>query len=298
MKVLLVGATGYVGSSIAKALKAAGHTVIGTARSDDAEKKLRDAGITPVRADVTDPGSLKNAASQADGVIYAVQYTGDDGEAVEGNALRAIGEGLRGSNKPFVFTSGAWIYGSTGERVADEQAPNNPTPIVAHRPRLEQIVLDTRASGATPVIVRPGDAYGNGGGIPAMWVQSARAGGAARFVGDGASHWPVVHIDDLAKLYVLAIEKAPAGSIYNAADTSSFTVREMAEAASRGAGSNGAVQAWPLDAARKDLGLFADALALDSRIDSSKAREELGWQTRSSTILDDLASGSYAKQPT
>lgn len=297
MNVLLVGATGYVGSSIAKALKAAGHTVTGTARTDDAEKKLRDSGITPVRADITDPESLKKAAAKADGAIYAVQYNGNDGEAVESAALRAIGEGLS-ANKPFIFTSGAWVYGSTGDRVADEQSPNNPTPVVAHRPRLEQIVLDARARGVSPVIIRPGDVYGNGGGIPAMWVQAARESGAARFVGDGSSHWPVVHIDDLAQLYVLALEKAAAGSIYNAADGSSFTVREMAEAASRGAGADGKVQAWPLEEARKALGPFADALALDSRIDSSKAREELGWRTRSTTILDDLVSGSYAKRAT
>ena len=298
MNVLLVGATGYVGSSIAEALKAAGHTVTGTARSDDAEKKLRDAGLSAVRADVTDPDSLREAASKADGAIYAVQYQGDNGEAVEGAALRAIGEGLGGSNKPFVFTSGVWIYGSTGDRVADEQSPNNPTPIVSHRPRLEQIVLDSAQHGVRPVIIRPGDVYGKGGGIPAMWVQSAHESGAVKFVGDGSSHWPVVHADDLAQLYVLALENAPNGAIYNAADTSSFTVREMAEAASRGAGKDGKTESWPLESARGAFGAFADALVLDLRVDSSKAREELGWQTRTATILDDLESGSYAKRAT
>ena len=295
MNVLLVG-TGYVGSAIAAALQAAGHSVTGTARSEATAQKLRAAGVTPVSGDITDPASLEKDAAAADAVIYAVQYNGEDVATVEAAALRAIARALVGSNKPFIFTSGGWIYGSTGDRVADEMSPQNPPPLIAHRPLLESIVLDAVSTGARSIVIRPGNAYGKGAGIPAMWVQSAKGTGSAQYVGDGSSHWAVVHVDDLAKLYVLALEKAPAGAIYNAGDTTAFTVREMAEAASRGAGKNGAVTALPLEDARKTLGAFADALALDIRLDSSKARQELGWQTRSSTIIDDLQSGSYVEQ--
>ncbi len=295
MQIFIVGATGYIGSAIASALLAHGHRARGSARSEEAARKLRGAGVDPVKSDVTQPETLTAAAAGADGVVYAVQYQGNDGARVESAALRALAGALEGSNKPLVYTSGVWLYGSTGERVADEDAPHNPTPLVVHRPQLERIVLDAADEGVRSVIIRPGDVYGRNGGMPAMWVQSARETGAARFVGDGANHWPMVHVDDLAELYVLALEKAPARSIYNAADETSFTVREMAAAASSGAGRNGAVAAWPLEEARRQLGPFADALALDSRVASDRARKELGWRTRSSSILDDLRSGSYAR---
>lgn len=293
MKILVIGATGYIGTATAEALRAAGHTVIGTARSPEATQKLRAANIEPVTADITDPASLKAPAQRADAVIYMVQYNGQDGAAVESAALHTLIDALAGSNKPFLFTSGVWIYGSTGNRVADERSANCPTPLVAHRPSLERIALDGVARGVRTVIIRPADVYGRGGGIPAMWTQSAKQSGAARYVGDGSSHWPVVHVDDLAQLYVLALTKAEPGAVYNAGDESNFTVREMAEAASYGAGASGKTTAWPLEEARKSLGAFADALVLDMRITSQKARAELGWQTRPSTILDDLRSGSY-----
>ncbi|TAM76696.1 NAD-dependent epimerase/dehydratase family protein [bacterium] len=293
MNVFVIGATGYIGSAIAEALKAAGHQVLGSARSDEAKQRLRAAGVEPAAADITDPTSLIAPAERADAAIYVVQYNGPDGADVEGAALRSLVDALAGTNKPLLYTSGVWIYGSTGDRVADEQSPHDPTPLVAHRPQLERIVLDGVARGVHTVVIRPGDVYGRGRGIPAMWIQSAKQGGAARFVGDGGSHWPVVHVEDLAQLYVLALTKAHAGSVYNAGDETAFTVREMAEAASHGAGARGNVAAWPLEQARQTLGAFADALVLDMRITSRKAREEIGWQPRSSTILDDLRSGSY-----
>ena len=197
MNVLVVGATGYIGSAVAEELKRAGNSVIGTARSGAAEDRLRSRGIMPVRADVNDPQSLARAAAKADAAIYAVQYSGEDAFAVESAALKALVEAL---------------------------APKH----------------------GTLIVVRPGDVYGRGGGLRAMFAQSAKESGAARIIGDGSNHWPVVHVEDLAKLYVLALEKAPAGAIYNAAEESPFNVREMAEAASRGAGKGGAVQIVPM----------------------------------------------------
>jgi nucleoside-diphosphate-sugar epimerase len=294
MQVFVIGATGYLGSAVAKALKERGHEIVGAARSEEAARKLREAGVGPAAGDVTQPESLKPPARAADGVVYAVQYNGTDGARVEGAALSALTDALAGSGKPFVYTSGVWIYGNTGELAADEGAPVKPTSLVAHRPQLERIVLAGVDRDIRAIVIRPGDVYGHAGGIPAMWTQTARATGAARFVGDGSNRWAMVHVDDLAALYVLALEKAPAGAIYNAADETAFTVAEMAEAASYGAGRGGAVTAWPLEEARHELGGFADALALDSKISSDRAREQLGWSTRSTTILDDLRTGSYA----
>jgi nucleoside-diphosphate-sugar epimerase len=296
MRVFVVGASGYVGSAIARALLDRGEQVVGAARSETAAQRLRQAGVKPVEGDIAQPHSLREAARDGDGVVYAVQYSGENVAAVESAALEALVDALAGSGKPLIYTSGFWIYGNTGRRVADETAPLNPTPLIAYRPSLERIVLDGALHNVRSIVIRPGDLYGAGGGIPAMLVQSAKQTGAARFVGDGNNRWAVVHRDDLAQLYVLALKKSPSGSVYNAGDGTSFTVREIAQAASIGAGGNGAVTSWPLDEARRELGAFADALALDSRINSDRARRQLGWGTRVTTILDDLRGGSYASR--
>ena len=127
-----------------------------------------------------------------------------------------------------------------------------------------------------------------------MLVQSARETGAARYVGDGQNRWPFVDVEDLAQLYVLALEKAAPGSLYNAAHGPSYRVREVAEAASIGGGANGKTQALPLEEARKTMGAFADALVLDQQISSEKATKELGWSPRAKSVLEDLKTGSYA----
>lgn len=294
MQYFVIGASGFVGSAAARALQKRGHGVLAAARTAQTRRKLAAAGIDAVTADIVNPESLQGPAQRADGVVYAVQYNGEDALPTEGSALHGLVDTLAGSGKPLLYTSGVWIYGDTGGRRVGEDAPLRPTPLIAHRPLLERAVLDGVARGVCATIVRPGDVYGDGGGLPAMWVRSARDTGAARFVGDGRNHWPTVHRDDLAELYALVLERPHPGAVYNAADNDGFTVAEMAEAASYGAGRNGAIVSWPLDQAREELGAFADALALDSLADSTRARERLGWTTRSSTILDDLRGGSYA----
>jgi nucleoside-diphosphate-sugar epimerase len=171
----------------------------------------------------------------------------------------------------------------------------NPTPLVAQRPVIEQEVLGSKDRGVRAIVIRPALVYGRGGSIPRMLSQSARETGAARYVGDGRNRWPFVDVDDLAQLYVLALEKAAPGSLYNAVDGPSYRVLEIAEAASIGAGAKGKTEAWPLEEARKTLHAFADALVLDQQISGEKAMKELGWSPRAASVLDDLKTGSYAR---
>lgn len=294
MRVYVIGATGYVGSPIAKALAARGDRVFGAARNAQTAQRVREAGLESAVSDIAVPESLRQPAREADAVIYAVQYTGADVEQVEATALATLVEALDGSDKPLIYTSGIWVYGNTGATPVDEDTSPNPPPFLAHRPTLERTVLDGAARGVRGVVIRAACVYGDGGGLPALWTSSAKESGAARFVGDGTNHWAVVHRDDLAALYLLALERAAPGAIYNAGDGTSFTVREMAKAASIGASAGGAAVPWPLAEARLALGPFADGLALDTKVDSERAREQLGWRTRTTTILDDLQGGSYA----
>jgi nucleoside-diphosphate-sugar epimerase len=127
-----------------------------------------------------------------------------------------------------------------------------------------------------------------------MLVQSARQHGAARFIGTGENHWTLVHVDDLADVYVRALAEASAGSTFIAAADPPFLVRELADAASRWAGAAGKTEAWPLGEARQALGPFVDALVLDQRLSGARARRVLGWTPHGPSVLADLEHGSYA----
>src|SRR5207237_4601172 len=143
--------------------------------------------------------------------------------------------------------------------------------IVAWRQAVEGRVRAGAKRGIRTVVIRPAMVYGRGGGIPAGFVESARKEGAARYVGTGENRWPFVHVDDLADLYLLALERAPAGSVLLGVAGPSRAVSEVAAAASRGAGAGGRTVAWPLEEARQKLGPYADALVLDQQASGRRA---------------------------
>ncbi|MFE7236221.1 NAD-dependent epimerase/dehydratase family protein [Streptomyces sp. NPDC001231] len=112
-----------------------------------------------------------------------------------------------------MHTGGVWVYGDT-DGVVDEDAPLNPPRITAWRLENEQRVLARAATGGHPVVVMPGLVYGRSGGLVQLYfVEPGRTAGAVPCVGDGSNHWALVHVDDIAELFVLALN-APDGSVY------------------------------------------------------------------------------------
>jgi nucleoside-diphosphate-sugar epimerase len=290
MQVFLTGATGYIGSAVARALSAQGYAVVGLARSDDQARTLAAQGLGAHRGDLRDPASLAEGARQADAVIHTALAAAADTAQVDRAAVEAVIGALAQFNRPFIYTSGCWVLGNTGDKVADEDTPLAPTPLVAWRPANEQLVLDAARRGVQGIVLRPAMVYGHGGGLVASFTQSARQHGAARVVGDGRNRWTFVHLDDLAALYVLALGAA-AGTLLYAADGSAVRVRDVAEAASRAAGADGKVETVPLEEARKTMGPFADALALDQQISGERAQRLLGWRPQAPPVLEELARG-------
>ncbi|HST57798.1 MAG TPA: NAD-dependent epimerase/dehydratase family protein [Longimicrobium sp.] len=287
MRVFVTGATGYVGGAVAEALRAAGHEVVGLARSDEAARRLEAAGCTALRGSLADADVLARGAREADATIHAAATGAADQAEVDTAAVHALLDALAGSGTPFIYTSGIWVLGATGDAVADDDAPVNAAAIVAWRPAVERLVADAAARDVRSVVLRPGVVYGRGGGTPGGFLASGRKKGVVRYVGDGSQRWPLVHVDDLAALYVLALA-APTGTVLNAAGPS-LPAREVAEAAARATGAR--AEPWPLDDARARLGLYADALALDQQVSAERARG-LGWTPSRPSVLDELARAS------
>jgi nucleoside-diphosphate-sugar epimerase len=289
MNALIIGATGYVGTAVDEALSARGHRTTGTARSESARAKLDARGTAVVRADASQPQSLEAAIKAADAVVYAVAVTDADPAGVDSRALRAVRKALAGTEKTFIYVSNAWVYGETGDEPATETTRPKPPAMLMRRLEIEKAALDMTQIGVRAIVVRPGIAYGRASGIPLMFVQSARERGAATIVGDGFNRWATIGIRDLGELIALAVERGRPGRPYNAVNGDRFSQKEIAIAASRGAGADGATTHAPEEL----MGRFGQCVALDQVISGDRAREDLGWEPHDPSIIAELESGSY-----
>ncbi|ROS74814.1 nucleoside-diphosphate-sugar epimerase [Curtobacterium sp. PhB130] len=280
MHVFLTGASGYIGSSVLRALVARGHDVTAIVRSDQKAQAVRDAGGRALVEDVTDTDVVERLAHEADAVVHTASAKDVD-EAFIATVLGA----LEGTPKPFVHTGGIFTFGNSTD--ISEQSPASPPAMTAWRGANEAVV---RASSVRTTIVAPGIVYGHGAGIPAMFVGDGEH--EVRLVGDGSERWATVHTDDLGALYVLALERGEQDGYVLAATGDNPTVREIAEAAAHGS----PVVAESVDESRARLGTeYADALLMHQECSGAHARAAYGWQPTRPSLLEDLATGSYAR---
>ncbi|MER7001946.1 NAD-dependent epimerase/dehydratase family protein [Dactylosporangium sp. NPDC000555] len=280
MRIVLTGGTGYIGSALVERLVAGGHAVTALVRGEEAAGKARKAGAEAVVGDLFDSAWTAERFAGGDAVVH-LAATGDGDSArfdraVVAAAVRALG----GTGKPYVHTGGIWSWGDNAD--ITEESPAAPPALTAWRSEIEQSVLDADLAAT---VVAPGIVFGHGGGIPAGVLVAARdEDGRVRLVGDGSQHWATVHVDDVAALYTLVVERGERLGRLVAASGVNPTVRELAEAASGGAG----VVSETAEASRARLGApFADALLLDQQATGAKARS-LGWSPSGPALVEEL----------
>ena len=291
MTIFLTGGSGLIGSAVLAHLVAAGRDVRALARSDSSAAAVEQAGATAVRGEITDVDLLAREAAAADGMIHtAATSTAADADH-DAALLDAVLAALAGSGKPYVHTSGVWIHGA-GDAITEE-TPFAPPALTAWRLPLDARVRAAANDGVRSVLIAPGIVYGRGGGLPNVIKDGPRADGALLYPGD-EQHWTTVHVDDLARLYVLAFDRATAGSYYLGVGGDNPLVEDLARSASHAAGLDGRVAAEPEDASRERLGPILDALVLDQQATGAHARS-LGWKPRERTLVDELVIGSYAE---
>jgi nucleoside-diphosphate-sugar epimerase len=292
MKIFVTGGSGYIGTSVIAELRAAGHQVLALSRSEGSDERLREIDAEPVRGTLEDTEALRAAAARADGVIHLGQVHGPDGVRIDLEAARAMMAGV--GVGPFVHTGGSWVYGDTAG-VADETAPFAAPALVAWREENEAAILAEVENGHRPILIMPGLVYGDHEGlIEHFFAAEAREHGKTiPYIGDGSNHWALVHREDIATLYVRALE-APAGASYLGVGPVCPTAREVAEAVARSGGSFAGIDSITLEEALDTMGPIAEAFALDQRFTSEKANRELGWVARHHDPLAELATEPVA----
>jgi nucleoside-diphosphate-sugar epimerase len=293
MRIFLTGATGYIGSAVLDALVRAGHQVTCLVRSAEKAAATSQRGGRPIVSDLGTPASYQEAAAGHDGYIHVAFESSARGPEVDRIAVETLLAAARrdapagaGKDRFFVFTSGPWVLGSTRQPAA-EDAPVNPTEIVAWRPAREQTVLSAGGSGLRTCVVRPGIVCGGARGIIGDLIRDA-SNGLIRIVGNGENHWPVVYDRDLADLYVRLAVRPEASGIYHATDESDERVNDIVGAIAAQMKTYPQIRRMPLEEARAKMGAYAAALALDQIVLSPRARA-LGWSPTLRSITGNAA---------
>jgi nucleoside-diphosphate-sugar epimerase len=284
--VFITSGTGYIGEAVAQALKAKGYNVTALSRSEESAHKLKKLGIKAHQGDITKPESFVEAAGQADIVIHTAANRDANFAKSDALAVDALLNAIKGSNKTFIYTSGTWVLGETGNSLATEDQAYNPIELVKFRPEVEKKVIDATKNAIRAIVLRPALVYGRDGGWFEQIFQQTRKYGEVQQIGVGENSWTLVDVDDLADLYVLAVEKGVGGKIYHGAHNKPVRVKDLSEQIARAHGVPGKVRSISVEEARQGLGGLADALTLDNQIDATKTKRELGWQPTRPTIAE------------
>lgn len=297
MRVFVTGASGHIGSAVVPELLAAGHTVVGLARSDASAATLTAWGASVRRGDLDDLDGLREAARDADGVIHLafkhdLMQSGRMNDAVAADlaAMKAFGDALQGTGKPIVGVSGSLSLaglGRTGTEADVVVAPGT-------RSDVEDTLIGLADQGVRSSVIRIPplvhsvlDRHGFGPSLIAM----ARKTGVAGYPGDGSNRWPAAHTLDVARLYRIALEQAPAGTRWHAIGDPGVPMRDIAQSIGDHLGLP--TVSIPDEQRSAQFGFLAMFIGLDNPMSCTETMHASGWEPTHPGLLVDLDAGHY-----
>jgi nucleoside-diphosphate-sugar epimerase len=297
MRVFVTGATGFIGSAVVQDLLDGGHEVVGLARSEKSAAALKRIGASFVRGTLEDVDVLRSAADAADGIVHTgyihnFSPTADPAAyaEVDRNAIAAFGEALAGTGKPLVVAAGLPTKAPGATATEDDKAPDNPP-----YPRYsEQTALALADQGVRVSVVRmPPTVHGEGDpNFVLAMIGIARAKGVSAYVGEGGNVWSAVHRLDAARLYPVALEKAPAGSLLNAVGDEGVPFRDIAAVIGRHL--DMPVVSISAEEAAEHFGMpYAIFAQLDIPASGKRTAERFDWRPIEPGLLADIDSGHY-----
>jgi len=275
MKVFMTGATGFIGTAVASALVNTGHEVTALVRPTSRHGALASAGIRTVDGTLESLRALGPLIGEHDAFIHAAVAGGPGKVELDRLAIDTF-RGAGADGKTFIYTSGVWVLGNTGDEIVDETSATNPIPYVRWRAEHERIVIEAANDGFVTAVIRPGCVYGGSQSLFADWFAAADAGAPLEIIEEGSNRWAMVHLDDVADCYLRVLESR-AGGTFHAIDDSGSTIVEVARAIAESRGKGSTIRMVSLADSRAAMGDYADALALDQRVSSRLTRERLDW---------------------
>ncbi|KAJ7133335.1 hypothetical protein C8R44DRAFT_829260 [Mycena epipterygia] len=285
MKVLIIGATGFIGLPAAQALVRAGHIVYGLARTHEKAKTLSAEEIIPIIGDV-DSDAWIPLISTLDAIIEAIggRDVATLSSKIFERVIKAVKK-LRPDCAPllsYIYTSGTFVHGDSRTEIVTDTTPiSRPLKLVVWRAALEQRVV--RSAEINGIAIRPAVLYGRSGSNLEILFQSA-FNGRVTWPGTPGGHYSVIHVDDLADMYVRVAEKAPAigGKIFDAANPSTEALDELLQKLVEVSGAKGSYEYT------KPTNIFEEALASSALVRPYLANALLGWSVKKPGLVDGL----------
>ena len=299
LRVFVTGASGHIASAVIPQLLDHGHQVVGLARSDDSAEIVAALGAEVRHGDLDDLDGLRQAASDADGVIHLAfkheaMRTGDFMGAVDSDlaAIQAIGETLIGTDRPFVTTGGTLMLAMAG--ITDRPGTEGDQSDGGPRVDAANYTLASARRGVRSSVVRLAPMVHSDldhHGFTSALIGFARENGAAAYIAEGANRWPAANSYDVGLLYRLAIEKGPAGSTFHGVGDLGIPFRVIAETIAGKLGIE--AKSIAQEEAPQYLGFLAGFAGMDNPVTNDQTRLVLGWEPTHPGWVEDVETGHY-----
>ena len=268
--------------------------MLGLTRSEEGAKKLQALGAEVHHGNIEDLDSLRKGAEKADGVIHCAMNH-DFSQFVKNceddkNAIIAMGEVLVGSTRPFLVTSGTGVGSNGPGKLATEDRFDTEHP----NPRIGSELAGAAATekGVSVSVIRLPQVHDTvKQGLVTYTIAIAREKGFTAYLGEGKNRWPAAHVNDVARLYRLALEKNVAGSRYNAVADEGITAKEIAEVTAKGLKQE--VRSLTPEQAKDYFGWMAMFAGMDLSASSKLTQELLGWTPTGPGLIADLEAMKY-----